>query len=83
MGFESLTALQENKRRISDLIWSGQPLGVGNRTRALVATEIVRASEAYGSGVDNRYTLGRTDAEAVGRFGQVRARCWRMRVRTS
>lgn len=65
MGFESVVGLHREKRRIADMISTGQPLTVRDWTRALIATEIVWASAVYGSGSDSQYTFGRPDVKAI------------------
>src|SRR5690349_4615005 len=65
MGFESTDGLYGDSRRIADLVSTGAGMSRRDWTRALVATELVWASEVLGSGLDSVYTFGYSDTEAA------------------
>lgn len=62
MGFSNLDDLQEDGDRIADAIAAGQALPVRDWTRAMVATEIVFASEVLGTGSEWTVINAGTDA---------------------
>lgn len=61
MGFESVADLFNSGDRIGDAIVAGVPLSRTDWTRALLATEIVFASNVIGSGWDWQTTTGFED----------------------
>lgn len=62
MGFAGLDDLQVDGERIADAIAAGQALPVRDWTRAMVATEIVYASEVLGTGSEWTVINAGTDA---------------------
>ncbi len=65
MGFEGLDGFLDHCQRLSDAISAGQPLSRRDWRRALLATEIVFASDVVGSGHDWSSTVGLTDGETI------------------
>lgn len=65
MGFEGLADLYKQTKRIAEGIKAGQPLTRTDWTRALLATEIVFASNVVGSGHDWNITTGIPDGAAL------------------
>jgi hypothetical protein len=65
MDFESAAALLEETRRLMPLIRGEQPLTRRDWRRVLIATEIVFASDVFGSGCDWAITTGITDEVAI------------------
>jgi hypothetical protein len=65
MGFDGVEGLQVDGRRLSQSIRAGQPLSRKDWRRALVATEVVFASDVFGSGVDWSITTGLSDEETI------------------
>lgn len=65
MGFASLADLYDQTKRIAEGIKAGQALTRTDWTRALLATEIVFASNVVGSGHDWNITTGIADSTAL------------------
>lgn len=65
MGFEDVRDLFVTGGRIHDDLRAGRPLSRTDWTRALAATEIVFASDVFGSPVDWPYTSGFDDATSL------------------
>lgn len=65
MGFRSVADLFVEAGQMIDALEQGQPLSRRNWTRALLATEIVFASDVLGSGREWQITTGLDDAETV------------------
>lgn len=65
MGFDSVAALFRESDRLIPAIESGQPLSALDWCRAVLATEIVFASNLMGSGHDWMFTTGLSDEESL------------------
>ncbi|WP_093572402.1 hypothetical protein [Amycolatopsis rubida] len=65
MGFRSVADLYEEGRRLHAALTAGDPLGPRDWRRMLVATEIVFASDVFGSGCDWSITTGFSDEETI------------------
>jgi hypothetical protein len=65
LGFESVADLFAESKRLRASLTEGQPLSVLDWTRALAATEIVYASDVFGSGCDWSITTGLSDTETI------------------
>lgn len=65
MGFKSVADLLEEGYRIADDIRAAKPLPQVDWARALLATEIVFASDVVGSGGDWEVTSGMDDVRSV------------------
>ncbi|MEU6191716.1 hypothetical protein [Nocardia sp. NPDC047038] len=65
MGFQSVADLFEQKRRLYSALASNEPLSAQDWRRTLVATEIVFASDTFGSGIDWETTTGLSDEETI------------------
>jgi len=65
MDFDNAAALLVEARRLSPLIRSGQPLSRRDWRRTLIATEIVFASDVFGSGGDWSTTTGFSDEDTI------------------
>jgi hypothetical protein len=65
MDFESVEVLLEEARRMKLLIRDGQPLSSRDWRRALISTEIVFASDVFGSGCDWSITTGISDEDTI------------------
>jgi hypothetical protein len=65
MDFDNAAALLVEARRLRPLIRSGQPLSRRDWRRALIATEIVFASDVFGSGGDWSTTTGFSDEDTI------------------
>jgi hypothetical protein len=65
LGFESVRALYDEGGVIASRIRSCEPLTPADWRRALLATELVFASDLIGSGVDWPTTTGFTDEESI------------------
>lgn len=65
LGFESAESLRREGRRLAEAIAGRIPLTRLDWTRALLATEVVFASDVIGSGVDWATTTGLTDADTI------------------
>jgi hypothetical protein len=65
IGFSDVRALHDDGRRIADAIYAGEPLAPDDWRRALLATELVFASDVVGSGVDWQSTAGISDEETI------------------
>lgn len=66
MGFTSVADIFDEGYRIADDIRVGKPLPRVDWARALLATEIVFASEVVGSGRDWESTAGMDDVKSIG-----------------
>lgn len=66
LGFADLRSLYTEGGRIAAALRSGQPLSAIDWRRALVATELVFASDVVGSGIDWPITTGFDDEQTVG-----------------
>lgn len=58
IGFDSVAELLASGYRIADALSKGKPLTRSDWTRALLATEVVFASDVLGSGHDWEVTTG-------------------------
>lgn len=65
MGFQNVTDLFEQGRRLRSALVGGEPLSAKDWRRTVVATEIVFASDVFGSGVDWSITTGFSDEETI------------------
>ncbi len=65
LGFPEIQALYDDGRSIARGIRSGEPLAPTDWRRALLATEIVFASDLIGSGVEWATTTGFSDDESI------------------
>lgn len=65
IGFEGLGDLDRGRLRLRQAIEDHQPLTRLDWARALLATEIVFASDVVGSGHDWVYTVGLSDDETL------------------
>lgn len=65
MGFQSVEDLLDEADRIVDAIECRRPLSRRDWTRALLATEIVFASDVLGSGVEWPTTTGLDDRQTL------------------
>jgi hypothetical protein len=65
MGFAGLEGFRVERRRLSDALTAGLPLSRRDWRRTLIATEIVFASDVFGSGVEWSTTTGLTDEETI------------------
>jgi hypothetical protein len=65
LGFADLSDFDDQRRRLSDSLAKGESLSGLDATRALVATEIVFASDVFGAGVEWSTVTGSTDAETI------------------
>ena len=65
IGFDSVADLLEEGYRIADDLSKGKPLTRTDWTRALLATEVVFASNVLGSGHDWEATTGLDDASTI------------------
>ncbi len=65
MGFESVQNLFDSTDRLAGAIAAGSALSAGDWLRALLATEIVFASNTIGSGHDWAITSGLSDEESL------------------
>ncbi|GAB3572115.1 hypothetical protein GCM10027405_38730 [Arthrobacter alkaliphilus] len=65
MGFRGVTDLLDEGKRIADDLRAGRALTKSDWRRALLATEIVFASDVLGSGIDWSITTGMDDCETV------------------
>jgi hypothetical protein len=61
MGFEGTEDLYVQARRLSRSVEAGEPLSRQDWRRCVIATEIVFASDVFGSGVDWQTTTGLAD----------------------
>ena len=68
LGFPSVAALFEESDRLIPAIEAGQPLTARDWCRAVLATEVVFASNLMGSGMDWIYTTGLSDEETIVRL---------------
>jgi len=65
MGFDSVDDLLRQGDRIRRALDNGQPMSQRDWVRALLATEIVFASDVLGSGHDWEATSGMSDHETI------------------
>jgi hypothetical protein len=65
LGFTDETHLLNEAKRIRNLIDDGVPLTPLDAARALAATEIVFASDVFGSGVEWETTTGLSDEDTI------------------
>jgi hypothetical protein len=65
IGFTSVRDLFNSAERLIEAITSGSPLSATDWLRVLLATEIVFASNAIGSGLDWSVTTGMSDEESI------------------
>jgi hypothetical protein len=65
LGFADLSDFDDQRDRLSDSLAKGETLSSLDATRALVATEIVFASDVFGAGVEWSTVTGFTDAETI------------------
>lgn len=65
MGFQSVADVHEDGRRLRAALIAGDPLSAGDWRRIVVATEIVFASDVFGSGMDWSITTGFSDEETI------------------
>jgi hypothetical protein len=80
MGFTGVPDLIFGEgRRLADSIRSQVPLPPRDWTRALLATEIVFASNVVGSGLDWRTTTGFDDAVTIGLLRSLQHKLSRLR----
>jgi len=68
MGFSGLDDLYATGRRLQQAIEQRMPLTRLDWLRALLATEIVFASDVVGSGHDWMFTTGISDADTIARL---------------
>jgi hypothetical protein len=66
LGFSNVQALYDEGSSIASSLQAGEPLTRVDWRRALMATELVFASDVIGSGVDWLTTTGLTDEETIG-----------------
>lgn len=65
MGFNDLADFRVQQDRLHDAVENRQPLSMRDWSRALIATEIVFASDVVGSGLDWSTTTGLGDQETI------------------
>jgi hypothetical protein len=65
LGFDSVADLLAEGYRIADDVSKGRPLTRRDWARALLATEVVFASDVLGSGHDWEATTGLDDASTI------------------
>lgn len=65
IGFESKAEFFVQSRRIDRSLAQGAPMSFADWRRALLATEVVFASDVVGSGLDWETTTGIRDADAL------------------
>ncbi len=65
MGFQSVADVHEDGRRLRTVLIAGDPLSTRDWRRVLVATEIVFASDVFGSGCDWSITTGYSDEDTI------------------
>jgi len=65
IGFRDLSSLYEDGSRIADSIRGGHALSADDWRRALLATELVFASDLIGSGIDWEVTTGFGDERTI------------------
>lgn len=74
MGFGSVQALFREADRLIEAIEGEQPLSRWDWSRALIATEIVFASDVMGSGHDWSMTTGLDDAPTLVRLRELQVK---------
>jgi hypothetical protein len=65
MGFGDVSQLLADTARLSEQLGAGASLSPRDLKRALVATEIVFASDVFGAGVEWSIVTGLTDEETI------------------
>ena len=65
MGFQSVSDLFAQSRRLIDAVISSEPMTRLDWWRVLVATEIVFASDVLGSGLEWSTTTGISDSDSI------------------
>jgi len=65
MGFRSVADLLEDGRRLRETLAVGEPLTPQDWRRVIAATEIVFASDVFGSGLDWSITTGFSDEQTI------------------
>ena len=65
LGFASVSDLHEKTHVMASAVATGSPLTQVDWVRALLATEVVFASDVIGSGLDWSITTGLTDEETI------------------
>ncbi|WP_238603822.1 hypothetical protein [Amycolatopsis sp. Poz14] len=65
MGFRNVADLHEEGNRLHAALTAGDPLSTRDWRRVLVATEIVFASDVFGSGCDWSITTGYSDEDTI------------------
>lgn len=65
MGFQNMADLFEQGRRLRSALAGGEPLNAEDWRRTVVASEIVFASDVFGSGVEWSITTGLSDEETI------------------
>ena len=79
IGFANIEELHEHGSAIARQIEAHEPLSAADWRRALLATEIVFASDLIGSGVDWAATTGLGDEESILLLREVQRRLARLR----
>ncbi|QKE86072.1 hypothetical protein HL663_12370 [Arthrobacter sp. NEB 688] len=74
MGFDNVADLFASGTRIGEAIAAGVPLSRTDWTRALLATEVVFASDVIGSGGDWQITTGFGDEATLGMLRSLQRR---------
>jgi len=74
IGFDSVADLLASGYRIADDLSKGKPLTRSDWTRALLATEVVFASNVLGSGHDWEVSTGLDDATSIRLLRKVQLR---------
>lgn len=80
MGFNDVADLVESGDRIAAQIEAEDALPPFDWTRALLATEIVFASDVLGSGIDWSITSGRQDDETMATLRGLQRKLYAARV---
>ncbi|WP_409464828.1 hypothetical protein [Amycolatopsis sp. GA6-003] len=65
MGFRSVADLLEDGRRLRTALAASEPLSPQDWRRVVAATEIVFASDVFGSGLDWSITTGFSDEQTI------------------
>ncbi|OXM49486.1 hypothetical protein CFP75_19045 [Amycolatopsis alba DSM 44262] len=65
MGFRSVAGLLEDGGRLRAALAAGEPLSPQDWRRVVTATEIVFASDVFGSGLDWSITTGFSDEQTI------------------
>jgi hypothetical protein len=80
MGFNSVDAFFEDGPRLEAAIVDGSPLSLIDWARALVATEIVFASNVFGGGRDWLPVTGWSDERTIQILRQVQRKLLRVKL---